>query len=51
MALREAILQSLSCMLSANTDIRKLAEERMNALEVTDGKEFFFYNFVDYFHK
>lgn len=38
LALREAILQSLSCMLSSSLDIRKLAEERMKALEVTDGK-------------
>lgn len=45
MALREAILQSLSCMLSANSDIRKVAEERMNALEVTDGMNHLFLKF------
>lgn len=38
MALKDAIIQSLSCMLSSNSDIRKLAEERNKALEVTEGK-------------
>lgn len=45
MALREAILQSLSCMLSSHTEIRKLAEDRMKALEVTDGNSLISFHF------
>ncbi|XP_022915238.1 importin-9 [Onthophagus taurus] len=36
MDLKEALLQTVSCMLSADNDVRRLAEERQKALEVTD---------------
>lgn len=38
MALKDAIVQCLSCMLSSDNEIRKLSEERNKALEVTEGK-------------
>lgn len=38
MALKEAILETLSCMLSENSEIRKVAEDRNKALEVAEGK-------------
>ena len=37
MDLKEAILQTLSCILSDEKEVRMLAEERQKALEVTDG--------------
>ncbi|GJQ69980.1 hypothetical protein Trydic_g13354 [Trypoxylus dichotomus] len=36
MDLKEALLQTVSCMLSQDYEIRRLAEERQKALEVTD---------------
>lgn len=37
MALKDAILETLSCMLSGNNELRKIAEERKKALEVAEG--------------
>ncbi|KAF5285289.1 hypothetical protein FQR65_LT13279 [Abscondita terminalis] len=36
MALKDALLEIISCMLSPNTDLRGVAEERKKALEVTE---------------
>lgn len=35
-ALKQAILEIISCMLSPNSDIRKLAEERKKAVELVE---------------
>ncbi|KAF5288381.1 hypothetical protein FQA39_LY15471 [Lamprigera yunnana] len=36
MALKDALLEIISCMLSSNTELRGVAEERRKALEVTE---------------
>lgn len=37
-ALKSAVLEIISCMLSDSAEIRKIAEERNKALEMTEGK-------------
>lgn len=51
MALKDAILETLSCMLSVNSDLRKVAEERNKALEVTEGWLPYLKSFSRYFKK
>ena len=41
-SLKEALLDAMSGTLSPMADVRKGAEERLKALEVTDGKHFVF---------
>ena len=44
-SLKEASLETLRGILSANQDVRKTAESQVQALEVTEGTNYFYFFF------